>query len=107
MGALAGDEWEVFGRVSAVGFGESGNLYVMDDLGGRIVIVSPDALGFGRRIEEAVVHRETTLQGSKVPDHRAAPMAHKAGHRLAAPGNHDFLARLHPREKAGKVVLAS
>ena len=40
VGSIDGDEWEVFGRVSAVGFGESGNLYVMDDRGGRIVVVS-------------------------------------------------------------------
>ena len=42
VGAIDGDEWDVFGRVSAVGFGESGNLYVMDDQGGRIVVVSPE-----------------------------------------------------------------
>ena len=39
VGSLDGDEWEVFSRVSAVGFGQSGNLYVMDDQGGRIVVV--------------------------------------------------------------------
>ena len=42
VGSIDGDEWEVFSRVSAVGFGESGNLYVMDDQGGRIVVVSPE-----------------------------------------------------------------
>ena len=42
VGAIAGDEWEVFGRISAVGFAESGSLYVMDDQGGRIVVVSPE-----------------------------------------------------------------
>ena len=42
VGAIDGDEWDVFGRVSAVGFGESGNLYVMDDQGGRIVVVSQE-----------------------------------------------------------------
>ena len=47
VGELAGDEWEVFGRVSAVGFGESGDLYVMDDQGGRIVVVNPEG-GFMR-----------------------------------------------------------
>ena len=47
MGSLAGDEWEVFGRVGAVGFAESGDLYVMDDQGGRIVVVSPEG-GFVR-----------------------------------------------------------
>ena len=47
VGALAGDEWEIFGRVSAVGFAESGDLYVMDDQGGRIVMVSPEG-GFLR-----------------------------------------------------------
>jgi len=48
VGALDGDEWEAFGRVSAVGFGESGNLYVMDDQGGRIVVVSRE----GRFVRE-------------------------------------------------------
>ena len=47
VGSLAGDEWEVFGRVGAVGFAESGDLYVMDDQGGRIVVVSPEG-GFVR-----------------------------------------------------------
>ena len=40
VGSIDGDEWEVFSRVTAVGFAESGNLYVMDDQGGRIVVVS-------------------------------------------------------------------
>lgn len=39
VGSFSGDEWEIFGRVSAVGFGQSGALYVMDDQGGRIVVV--------------------------------------------------------------------
>ena len=42
VGSIDGDEWEVFSRVTAVGFGESGNLYVMDDQGGRIVVVSQE-----------------------------------------------------------------
>ena len=42
VGSVDGEEWEVFGRVSAVGFDRSGNLYVMDDHGGRIVVVSPE-----------------------------------------------------------------
>ena len=39
VGSIDGEEWEQFSRVSAVGFGESGNLCVMDDQGGRIVVV--------------------------------------------------------------------
>lgn len=42
VGSIAGEDWEVFGRVSAVGFGESGNLHVMDDRGGRVVVVSQE-----------------------------------------------------------------
>ena len=42
MGSVDGDEWELFSRVSAVGFGQSGDLYVMDDQGGRIVVVSEE-----------------------------------------------------------------
>ena len=40
VGSIDGDEWEVFSRLTAVGFAESGNLYVMDDQGGRIVVAS-------------------------------------------------------------------
>ncbi len=40
VGSVSGDEWEVFGRVSAVGFSQSGELYAMDDQGARIVMVS-------------------------------------------------------------------
>ena len=40
VGSVDGDEWEQFSRVFAVGFGQSGDLYVMDDQGGRIVVVS-------------------------------------------------------------------
>ncbi len=40
IGSFDGDEWETFGRVSGVAFDESGNLYVMDDQAGRIVVVS-------------------------------------------------------------------
>ncbi len=42
VGSVDGDEWELFSRVSAVGFGQSGDLYVMDDQGGRIVVVSKE-----------------------------------------------------------------
>lgn len=42
VGSIDGAEWEVFGRVSAVGFSQSGDLYVMDDQGGRIVMVNPE-----------------------------------------------------------------
>ena len=40
IGSVDGDEWETFGRVSGVSFDASGNLYVMDDQAGRIVVVS-------------------------------------------------------------------
>ena len=40
VGSMDGEGWEVFGRVGGVGFGASGDLYVMDDQGGRIVVVS-------------------------------------------------------------------
>ena len=42
VGSIDGDEWELFSRVSAVGFGQSGDLHVMDDQGGRIVVVSEE-----------------------------------------------------------------
>ena len=40
VGSLDGEDWEQFSRVFAVGFGPSGDLRVMDDQGGRIVVVS-------------------------------------------------------------------
>jgi len=40
VGSVDGADWEVFSRVSAVGFSHSGDLYVMDDQGGRIVVMS-------------------------------------------------------------------
>ncbi|MYF60496.1 MAG: hypothetical protein F4179_02280 [Gammaproteobacteria bacterium] len=40
VGSIAGNAWEQFSRVSAVGFGQSGNLHVMDDQGGRVAVVS-------------------------------------------------------------------
>ena len=42
VGSVDGDEWELFSRVSGVGFGQSGDLHVMDDQGGRIVVVSEE-----------------------------------------------------------------
>lgn len=42
VGSVDGADWEVFSRVSAVGFSQSGDLYVMDDQGGRIVMVNPE-----------------------------------------------------------------
>ena len=42
VGSVDGDEWELFSRVSAVGFGQSGDLHVMDAQSGRIVIVSEE-----------------------------------------------------------------
>ena len=40
VGSLDGEDWEQFSRVFAVGFGQSGDLRVMDDQGGRVVVVS-------------------------------------------------------------------
>lgn len=40
VGSFEGDEWEIFTRLFGVGFDESGNLYLMDDQAGRIVVVS-------------------------------------------------------------------
>ncbi len=40
VGSFDGDEWEIFGRLFGVGFDGSGNLYLMDDRAGRIVVVS-------------------------------------------------------------------
>ena len=39
VGSFEGDEWEIFSRLFGVGFDESGNLYLMDDQAGRIVVV--------------------------------------------------------------------
>lgn len=39
VGALAGEEWETFGRVGGVAFDPSGHLYVLDSQAARIVMV--------------------------------------------------------------------
>ena len=40
VGSIDGDEWEIFGRVHfRAWFDESGNLHLMDDEAGRIVVV--------------------------------------------------------------------
>ena len=56
--------------------------------------------GFGQRIEEAVVYRETPLERTEATNRAVALIPDEARHRLAAPGNHDLLARLQPHEKA-------
>ena len=42
VGSFEGDEWEIFSRLWGVGFDESGNLSLMDDQAGRIVVVSAE-----------------------------------------------------------------
>ena len=42
VGSFDGDEWEIFTRLFGVGFDGSGNLYLMDDQAGRIVVVSQE-----------------------------------------------------------------
>ena len=42
VGSFDGEEWEIFTRLFGVGFDGSGNLYLMDDQAGRIVVVSQE-----------------------------------------------------------------
>jgi len=47
VGSVAGEDWETFGNVRDLAFGPTGNLYVVDTQGARIVVVNPDG-GFVR-----------------------------------------------------------
>ena len=68
VGTALGEAWQEFGRIRQVAFDAAGNLYVLDSLAGRIVVVAPDGellrefgrLGegpgeFGSAIEMAVM----------------------------------------------------
>ncbi len=41
VGALEGEEWETFGNVSGLAFGEDGTLFMLDRDAGHIVVISP------------------------------------------------------------------
>lgn len=42
VGALAGEDWETFGRIQEVVFHPSGNLYILDTQAARIVVVNEE-----------------------------------------------------------------
>ena len=42
VGVADGEPWEEFGQIRGLGFGGDGNLYVLDSLKGRVVVVGPD-----------------------------------------------------------------
>ena len=42
VGVAAGEAWQEFGTIRQVAFDAAGNLYVLDSLAGRIVVVAPD-----------------------------------------------------------------
>lgn len=42
VGAAVGEAWQEFGMIRQVAFDAAGNLYVLDSLAGRIVVVAPD-----------------------------------------------------------------
>lgn len=68
VGALAGDEWETFGRVRGVAFDASGHLYVLDTQAARIVVVDTEGglvRQFGRAGEgpgEFAAHNTSTME---------------------------------------------
>ena len=39
VGAVSGEDWEIFGRVSAVDFDAAGNLHILDQSAARVVVV--------------------------------------------------------------------
>lgn len=41
VGVLDGADWEMFGRVRSVAFGEDGSLYILDSDAGHVVVVDP------------------------------------------------------------------
>jgi len=49
VGSITGEEWETLARVVAVSFDEKGNLYVLDPLSYRVLVVGPEG-GFVRNL---------------------------------------------------------
>ena len=42
VGAMEGEDWEIFGRIQSVDFDEQGNLHIVDWQAKRVVVVGPD-----------------------------------------------------------------
>ena len=42
VGVMDGAEWEMFGRVAGVAFGEDGSLFILDNDAGHVAVVGPD-----------------------------------------------------------------
>lgn len=42
VGAVEGEDWEIFGRIRSVDFDENGNLHILDSQADRVVVVGPD-----------------------------------------------------------------
>ena len=42
VGAMEGEDWEIFGRIRSVDFDENGNLHILDSQADRVVVVGPD-----------------------------------------------------------------
>ena len=42
VGALAGEDWEIFGRIRSVHFDANGNLHILDSQADRVVVVGDD-----------------------------------------------------------------
>ena len=42
MGSITGEEWETFSRIVGVSFDENGNLYVLDPINFRVLVVGPE-----------------------------------------------------------------
>ena len=42
VGAMEGEDWEIFGRIQSVDFDETGNLHIVDWQAKRVVVMGPD-----------------------------------------------------------------
>ena len=125
VGSLDGDAWEQFSRVFAVGFGQSGDLYVMDDQGGRIVVVSREGefvREFGRIGDgpgEFAANTNTAVGFTVLRDGRAVVFdpGHSAFHvfgpggqferSVRMPGNFHYLIRTLAPARDGQNVITT
>ncbi len=78
VGTLTGEDWETFGNVYGAAFDRSGNLYVVDTQGARIVVVNPEGRlvrqlgGVGEGPGEFDQHNTTAIRIAVLRDGRVA-----------------------------------
>ena len=114
VGTVDGQDWEQFGSVADVAFDGAGSLYVFDDRGQRIVVVSPDGeyvREFGRVGEGPGEFKQATAL-AVARDGRAvvADVGHRVFHIFAAnrtPVHRIRMNVVHGTLRGGRIVAWS